>query len=136
MRPIPLDTLRDMMKNPFYRKCCICGYYKVQFHHHLIYGGQQINELFAILPLCKKCHDEANKRYMSEKLDWVMLNRASEDELMRYSKVVNLQRRLVYLNSKFGSFTVKQNEQPKRERNSKNNSGVPDPEEDIPLAEQ
>lgn len=95
MRPIPPEMKLSMAQNPFYRKCCVpkCNSHHVEWHHQLAFGGQQVNEEFAILPLCKHHHSLADTRYMEDLLDYIMLSRATKDEIERYSKVRNLRKR-------------------------------------------
>lgn len=106
MRPIPKELLDTMLAKKFYQKCAVSGRRPVQLHHNLVYGGRQVNEEFAILPLHRDIHAQANEWRMREKLDWIMLNRATEEELDRYSKVVPLRARRDFLNAKFGVYAV------------------------------
>ena len=102
MRFIPLDILAEILRNNFYRSCCLCGEPHINLHHNLIYGGQQINEVWCILPLCPECHEKEKHRDVKDKLNWIMLNRATPEELKRYSKVENLTTKRDRLNVKFG----------------------------------
>lgn len=109
MRAIPLDLLSKILKDNFYKKCCISGLTPVQLHHNFIFGGRQVNESWAILPLHKSVHDKANERELRDKLDWIMLNRATPQDLIRHSKVIDLKYRKKLLNKKFGTFPEKLN---------------------------
>jgi hypothetical protein len=106
MNNIPKSLKEDMASDPFYKRCCITGasalHTKIEWHHNLIFAGRQVQEKWCILPLAKAVHDKANDKGVREKLDWVMLNRASEDELRRYSKAINLKAKRDMLNGKFG----------------------------------
>jgi hypothetical protein len=75
---------------------------KIELHHNLIFAGRQVNAKFCILPLCKRCHD--NITLFKEKCDWIMLNRATPEEIILYSKACNYQHRLEILNQKYGSY--------------------------------
>ncbi len=89
MRKIPKTLIEEVENDPFYKKCCITGLSneKIEWHHNLIYGGKQVNEKWCILPLLKSIHRDIVK--YKEKCDWIMLNRATDEELKKYSKVVD-----------------------------------------------
>lgn len=114
MRPIPEKLRREMENDPFYKKCCITGSSseKIDWHHNLIYGGRQVNEKWCILPLAKSVHDNIVK--YKEICDWIMFNRATDEELERYSKAMNYKRMRDVLNKKYGIYT-------ERNRNPKSN---------------
>lgn len=91
MRPIPKHLKDEMSKDPFYFQCCITGQSKnstkIEWHHNLIYAGRQVNEKWCILPVSELVHRDVVKH--KEKLNWIMLNRATDEELERYSKLIN-----------------------------------------------
>ena len=99
---IPLPLLAECLKSPFYAQCCLCGNRHVQLHHNFQYAGQSISEAWCLLPLCPTCHAIEKRRDIKEKLNWIMLNRASLEELKRYSKVENLLAKKERLNLQFG----------------------------------
>ena len=101
MPSIPPDLLKDFLANPENERCALCGARPVQIHHNFLWSGKSQNLLWALISLCKTCHDTANKREIRMKLDHIMLNRVSDNELMRYSKVMNLVSRKRYLNYYF-----------------------------------
>lgn len=109
MRPIPQKLKDEIAADPFYKRCCISGRpatsTKIDWHHNLIFAGRQVNEKWCILPLAKEVHDNI-ARY-KEKCDWIMLNRATDDDLIRYSKAENLMRKRDILNRKYGAFAYK-----------------------------
>lgn len=108
MRKIPLALRADMERDPFYKRCAISGkpigMVKIEWHHNLIYAGRQVNEKWCIIPLSKEIHDNI-VRY-KEEVDWIMLNRASDEELMRYSRAELITKR-ERLNKKFGIWQKK-----------------------------
>ena len=61
--PIP-EWMRNVLSaDPFMRLCIVaheCSG-RVEWHHAFTYGGKRINELWAILPLCKKHHDHLTR---------------------------------------------------------------------------
>lgn len=102
--------LRDELANDWwYKKCAVTGSRvgKIEWHHNLIYAGSQVNERFCIIPLSKSIHDRIHE--YKELVDWIMVNRATRDELLRYSKVVDYLRMKERLNVKYGVWTSRTN---------------------------
>lgn len=65
----------------------------ITWEHTLIYGGKQIDEVWAIIKLCEY-HHAVNTYQDGNGLDkqkniWIALNRASDDELKEYSKAID-----------------------------------------------
>jgi len=108
MRPIPPKLREEIAADPFMSRCAITGSTteKIDWHHNLIFAGRQVNEAFAILPLSRSVHDRANDPDIKEKLDWIMLNRATNEQLARYSRVVNYKARRDKLNEKYGAYNA------------------------------
>lgn len=85
---------------------------RITFEHALIYGGKQIDETWAILHLCEFHHavgiyqdgGDLNK----EKNVWIALNRATEQELIKYSKAVNYLQLRERLNKIYGTYNTNQ----------------------------
>lgn len=114
MNNIPQKLRREMNDDLFYGRCCLTGGGKVknlasqwdpkriEWHHNLIYAGKQVQEKWCILPVIKELHDRANDPEVRKIMDWVMLNRATETELARYSKVDNLVEKRDKLNEEMG----------------------------------
>ena len=107
MRPIPQKLRDEMANDPYYKRCCVTGSAneKIDFHHNLIFGGRQVNEKWAILPLAKSVHDDIVK--WKEKCDWIMLNRATDEELEPYCKAIDYKQRREFLNKKYGEYDIK-----------------------------
>ena len=95
-----------MALDTFYRRCCLTGQAncKIEWHHNLIYAGKQVNEKWCILPLCSGMHSVASNKGVKKRLDWIMLNRATNDELKSYSKAVDLVAKKYRLNKEFGKW--------------------------------
>lgn len=99
MNKIPKELNDDMNTDPFYRKCCLRGFggcggvniygRSIERHHALIFGGKQVQKKFCILPACPDHHSIANKKEVKELFDWVLLNRASDEELRSISKATD-----------------------------------------------
>jgi hypothetical protein len=106
MRPIPINLRNEMENDPFYKQCCmpedgLCEG-RVEWHHNLIYAGSQLNEKWAILPLCQYHHNNEKHRMIKEQINWIMLNRATDDQLRQYSKAVDYIRERDRLNNLYG----------------------------------
>lgn len=103
MRPIPVKLKKEMEADPFYKKCCITGLTKckIDWHHNFTWQGRQLNEKWAILPLAEHIHHQITK--YKEKCDWIMLNRATDDELRQYSKAVDYLAMRNRLNKQYGT---------------------------------
>lgn len=79
---------------------------RITFEHAIIYAGRQLDEVFAILRICEYHHGvnrfqdggDMNK----EKHVWLALNRASDDELRKYSKAIDYIALRERLNKKYG----------------------------------
>lgn len=110
--PIP-KKLRDALKeDPEYKICSLHGHGecagRITWEHAILYAGKRINERWAIIPLCELHH--AVGRFQDagtcrKDLNvWVALNRASDDDLARYSKVVDYKREKERLNGIYGVF--------------------------------
>lgn len=104
MRPIPKKLKDDLAADPFYKRCCITGWVleKIEWHHNFIFAGRQVNEKWCILPLAESVHKNI-VRY-KEKCNWIMLNRADEATLRKYSKSTDLIFKRDSLNKKYGTY--------------------------------
>lgn len=107
MTRIPKKLRDSLAEDPFYLRCCVTGEKakpgdRIEWHHNLIFGGKQVQARFAILPVLHSIHERANDPDVRERLDWVMLNRMSTEDLMLYGKGINWGARLEYLNYRFG----------------------------------
>lgn len=89
-RPIPLAVRSKLDKDPFMHKCCLSDGScegRIEWDHHLKYGGRRQDEWFGILPLCQS-HHRREAQFRREK-DIIMVRRASEEDLLPYCKVEN-----------------------------------------------
>lgn len=108
MNHIPTSLNKELNEDPFYTKCCLrmlggCGG-RIERHHNLIYAGKQYQAKFCILPACHDHHDMARNTEIKERFDWVMLNRATEQEILSISKAINYSWVRDRLNTKFGQY--------------------------------
>ena len=101
-----------MAADPYYAKCAVTGKRKercrIEWHHNLIYAGRQVNERFAIIPLAQEIHDQAREKKVRDLLDWIMLSRATPEELARYSKVIDYRMKLERLKGYYGHYDENQ----------------------------
>jgi len=59
------------------KKCVVCPSTQVEWNHALIYAGKQINEWYAIQPLCTSCH-RGNNGTIHRKADLICKIKAIE----------------------------------------------------------
>lgn len=104
--PIPLKMREQMSNDPFYTRCAITGGNTgIQFHHNFYYEGKRKNVYWGIIPLTEWVH--RNITQFQEKVDWIMLNRASDEELKEYSKAVDYIKERKRLNKIYGNYHIK-----------------------------
>ncbi len=105
MNCIPPKLKKEMSEDPFYKKCCITGtpatQAKIDWHHALKFRGRQVQEKFAIIPLRKDIHD--NVVLYREQCDRIILNRATDEQLKKYSKSTDLIAKRDRLNKNYDS---------------------------------
>lgn len=82
---------------------------RVTREHALIYAGSKIQDKWAIIPCCAKHHgvdqfQDGPGEAPKEVRVWVALNRATDEELMKYSKAINYKRERDRLNTKYGIY--------------------------------
>lgn len=103
-----------MATDPYYKTCIRARLLKdhvceadpmthklIDWEHVLIYASKQVNEIWAIIPICWLVHrgGKLNKEINL----WIALNRATDDELRKYSKAVNYIRERDRLNNIYGN---------------------------------
>ena len=106
MRKIPQKLKDEILADPFYIKCARAGGCKgrITWEHAIIFQGRQLNEKWAIIPLCEYHHavgiyqdcGDLNK----EENERIALNRATDQELLAVSKAIDYLSRRKYLNEK------------------------------------
>lgn len=93
---IPIDLRDEMRKDSFYDQCAVTGARMTQWHHVFMFAGKSIQEKWNIIPVSKEIHDKCTQhkpeydRKMAERVELIALNRATDEELARYSKVEDL----------------------------------------------
>ncbi len=73
----------------------------VDWEHALIYANQQVNEYFAIIPICWWAH--RGPGMVKEINEWIALSRATPEDFERYPKS-DWPQRLRYLQGKYGIY--------------------------------
>lgn len=105
MRPIPIKMREQMANDEYYKRCArervfqdhVCKG-RITFEHCFVYAGRQINEVWAIIPLCEYAHFEILDK---NKNQYISLKRATDDELDKYPRF-NWQVSKDYLSAKYG----------------------------------
>lgn len=111
MRAIPAKLRKQIDSDPYYKKCARadegnCSG-RITIEHAIIHAGRQLNELWALLPICAYHH--AVDQYQDggdlnkEKHLWLALNRATDSELEAISKAINYKRERERLNNIYGN---------------------------------
>lgn len=109
-KPIPQKLKERLEADPYYHRCCITNVpkwqVKIDWHHNLesyLHGNKgRVNEAWCILPLADWVHAMADRKEVKEILDWIMLNRATEDTLEHWSVFPGeLKMKRDYLNTKY-----------------------------------
>ena len=112
MNNIPSKLRQQLTADPLYKKCLryeiLNDHYccpdpltgkLIEWEHALIYGGRQVQERFAIIPICWRVH--RGGELIKEINVWLALNRITDEELKQYCKSDWIQKQK-YLNQKFG----------------------------------
>lgn len=115
MNNMPPKLRAECAAEPFYRSCArrealhdhecqpdpLSGRL-IEWEHAMIYASNQIQERWAVIPLCWYVHrgPALNKRIN----EWIALNRASEADIAKISKVIDYKRERERLNAIYGSY--------------------------------
>ncbi len=100
-----------MLEDEFYGRCALesdgcMG--RITLEHAIIHAGRQLNEKWAIIPLCAYHHSvdefQDGDGLDKELNEWVALSRATAEDLVTYSKAVDYLQRVVYLTGKYGVY--------------------------------
>lgn len=84
MRPIPQKLRAQLAADPFMARCVWGCSGKPEWEHVFVYGGRQVNERWAIIPLCYFHHRGGGLDKRLNEL--VALLRATPEELSLYPK--------------------------------------------------
>ncbi|MCH8331720.1 MAG: hypothetical protein IH946_10165 [Bacteroidetes bacterium] len=105
MRRIPEKLRQEILADSYYKTCAReedggCEG-RITWEHVWIYAGIQINEKWAIIPLCWRHH--LGNMLMKTKNQWISLNRATPEDLEKYPRMA-WDQKLNYLNSIYGEY--------------------------------
>lgn len=99
---IPKKLLKEILDDPYYKRCARRGPDcdgRITFDHAWIYGGRQIQEKWAIVPVCWYHHLGGGlSRPFNQ---WISICRATDEDLAKYPNMTWDQSRQ-YLGSMFG----------------------------------
>ena len=102
MSPIPKKLRAEMAVDTYYTVCARKGddcNGKITWEHSLKYSGKQIQERWAIIPLCWNHHlGEGLDKRMNE---YIAFSRATDEELSKYPKS-DFKQKKKYLIEKYG----------------------------------
>jgi hypothetical protein len=90
MRPIPLKMRQIIDGDLFFKRCLICGRLP-EINHNFEYADRQINEIWALTPLCERDHRKSNICYhlnntTREMVDLCALMRATKADFAKYPR--------------------------------------------------
>jgi len=111
---MPKKLKEILRKKESYKVCFLkdvnCSH-KIEWHHHFQYAGKQIQEEWAIISLCSYHHRIVRNKEISNRVEWVALNRLFSNEewlkeaKKKYSKaILNWKQRVLFLNKKYGRY--------------------------------
>jgi len=112
MNNIPTKLKKDLLADPEYARCSLLGYHtcggRITLEHALIYAGRQVQEKYAIIPVCA-AGQEVDQFQDAGTMDknrnkWVALNRATDEEIRSISKAFNYMRERDRLNGIYGLY--------------------------------
>lgn len=103
MRKIPPKLTAEMEADPYYKFCSRADSEcqgRITWEHAFVWGGKQINEKWAIIPLCVYHH--LGEGLVKEINQHIALSRATLGDLFKYPKT-DWWQLFKYLHGKYGS---------------------------------
>lgn len=111
MRAVSKKVKDKILADDFYEKCCrrdegdCAG--GISLEHALIYAGRQIDEVFAILPVCEYHHAvgvyQDGGKLDKKKHEWIAISRMTDEDMLKYPKR-NWTQELSALNAIYGEY--------------------------------
>jgi len=101
MRPIPQKLRKIIDSSAYYETCARKGSDcrgRITIEHSFLYAGTQINELWALLPLC--WHHHLGTGLDKRLNEYLALQRATPEDLAKYPRT-DWAQKLIYLKSLF-----------------------------------
>lgn len=87
MRPIPQKLRKQLAEDEFMKRCVWTGAaQEISWEHCWIYGGRQINEWWAIVPLRRDLNTSSMDPEIKEYCRWISLMRAKPEDFRKYPK--------------------------------------------------
>lgn len=109
MRKISQKVKKQLLDEPDI--CALKDYNcdgRITWEHTLIYASKQIDEVWAIIKICEYHHAvgkyQDGGNLQKQKNVWVALNRATDDELRKYSKAIDYINLRKKLNEHYGIY--------------------------------
>lgn len=88
MRPLTKQAKQEINTQERYQVCAHCKKSLVQIHHHILFQGHQIDDIFQLIALCKKCHVKVNyNKDIQHTCDCYCLQNATEEDMGKYPTV-------------------------------------------------
>src|SRR3990167_6442583 len=87
MRRIPCKLIKELENDVYYKLCARLNRYcvgRITWEHVFIYAGKQINERWAILPLC--WHHHLGAGLNKKENEKIAIKRATKRELAKYPR--------------------------------------------------
>jgi len=111
MRKISKRVRDRILGSEFYDTCCRKDERDcdggITWEHALIYAGRQMDEVFAILPVCEFHHAinmyQDGGKMDKKKHEWIAISRMTQEDKIKYSKR-NWSQELSALNSVYGEY--------------------------------
>lgn len=114
MNNIPRALRKELAADPYYAVCARKGLHehkcggRITWEHALIYAGRQIQERWAIIPLCSKAHNVGRWQDcgdVDKSLNhWIALSRATDAEILSICKAKDYFLYRDFLNKKYGTY--------------------------------
>lgn len=108
MNSIPPKLREALAEDPFYQECALRQVHtcqgRITWEHALEYRGSQLQERFAIVPICEYFHTGPGLNKKRNR--WVALNRMTEEDFKKYDRAGFKQQKL-YLNKIYGVWKLK-----------------------------
>jgi hypothetical protein len=113
MNNMPKKLRRELAEDPEYRICMVTGEAgtrtdPIEWHHAMTWAGSQLQKRFAIVSIKRSIHEQARNSVVKEFIDWIVLNRMTEDEIDYYSKAIDLRYKRDQLNRIYGVWRPKE----------------------------
>lgn len=111
MRPISKKVKDQILSDEFYDTCCRADEGDCQggitWEHALIYASRQMDEVFAILPVCEYHHAvgiyQDTGKLDKKKHEWIAISRMTDEDMLKYYKR-NWKQELSALNAIYGEY--------------------------------